>query len=93
MRREQEDPDLGVLGSDRARGVEALGGLRRRHADVHHDEVGLVLADQVFQFGAVGGLGDDRVAGTGKDPGDALAQEDIVIRYDHPPAGHFGGIM
>ena len=54
---------------------------------------GLVLADQVFQFGTVGGLGDDLVAGTGKDPGDTLAQEDIVIRYDHPPAGHFGGMM
>ena len=45
------------------------------------------------KFGAVPAWPTTVETGTGKDPGDALAQEDIVIRYDHPPAGHFGGIM
>jgi hypothetical protein len=46
VRGENENCNRGVLGTDHACGVEALGRVGRRHPDVHDHEVRPVLADE-----------------------------------------------
>ena len=53
----------GQLGADDARRLQALVGVRGRHADVDHDDVGAVRADLAQQVVAVAGLADDLEAG------------------------------
>src|SRR5690349_24247471 len=60
VRREDEEADLGELLADRSRRVEPLGRVRRRHANVHDRELGLVLADELEKLGGVARLSDDR---------------------------------
>jgi hypothetical protein len=85
---EHEDRDVRLLGADRARGVEALGRVRRRHADVDDRQVGPLRAHQRQQLGRVRGLPDDLEAGTLEHAGEPLAQEVVVVRQDHSRHRH-----
>ena len=58
----------------------------RRHADVDDREVGIVLGDDGEQRLGVADAGDDVVTGVLEQAGEALAQEDGVLR-DHDPHG------
>ncbi len=71
--REEEDADLGELGSDCARCVKALGRVRGRHADIQHHNVGDVRPYEFVERRRVVGLGDDVVSGSGQDSRDPLA--------------------
>src|SRR5262249_36350960 len=74
--------DLWKFRADRLRGIETLGGVGGRHADVQHDELWEVLAHQPHQLGHVARLADELKARTLEQAGDALTYEQIVIR-DH----------
>ena len=72
--------------ADLVRGLDPLVGLRRRHADVHDRDVGLVLVDRGEQLLRVGRLGDDLDALAAHERRDALAQQPAVVG-DHDPHG------
>jgi hypothetical protein len=79
---------------------QALGGVTRRHPDVHQDEVGPLLPDQVQQPRRVAALADHVEAGALKQACQTLAQENVIVGqrdpdpilshlYDHcPPLGN-----
>ena len=60
VRRQHQDAGARKLGADHARGLEPLGLMVRRHADVDDYEVRLVLAHQLEQRGSVACLPDHR---------------------------------
>jgi hypothetical protein len=86
MRREDEDAGLGKLLTNRLRCGEPFGGMRRRHADVDDDELGLVLAHEREQFGRVAGLADDLEVAALEQARQPFAEEDIVVCDDDPRA-------
>jgi signal transduction histidine kinase len=73
VRRREQDPDLGELAADGARGVDDLGGVGRRHADVRDDEVGRPGADRLDQRRGVADAAGHVVAGLAEEAGDPLA--------------------
>ena len=75
-----------MAAADLVRGLDALVGLRRRHADVHDRHVGLVLVDRGEQLLGVGRLGDDLDALAADERRDALAQQPAVVG-DHDAHG------
>src|SRR5438874_10649 len=85
---EQQDADLRELLPDRPRRVETFPGVRRRHPDVDHGHVRDVRSDRLGQRVRVAGLVDDVVARLAQDAGDTLADEDVVVRYDHSALRH-----
>ena len=81
---EHEHPRVGVRGPDLERGPQAVVCVRRRHAYVHHCNVGLVgvhLTDQVL---GVARLGHHVEALLLQQPHHALAQQHRVVRHDYP---------
>jgi hypothetical protein len=56
--------------------------MRRRHADVDHDELRLVLANEPEKLLRLTGLTDDLEVGTLEQAREALAQQDVVVRDD-----------
>ena len=52
---QEHDPRPGVAPAALVCGLDALVGLRRRHADVHYRHVGLVLVDRGEQLLIAGG--------------------------------------
>jgi hypothetical protein len=59
-----------------------------RHPDVHHGEVGAVLANLREQRLGVIDLPDHLEAGALEQAGNALPQEDVVVGYDHSDGVH-----
>ena len=59
-----------------ARRFQALGGVRRRHADVDDRDIRPVARDEVEQPGDVAGLADHLESARGERIGQGLAQED-----------------
>jgi hypothetical protein len=88
MRREEQDPRLGQLLANCCRCVEPLGRVRRWHADVHDNEVRLVLPHQRKELGGVASLPHDLVALVGQQPRDPLTQKNIVVRHHEPAVRH-----
>ena len=84
--REDEDGDVGQLRADRARSLEALGRVRRRHTDVDDRKIGLVQAHEGKEVIPVTGLTDDLEAVPVKQTRDAFPQQEIVVRDDDPHA-------
>ena len=79
---------LGELLADHPRGVEPLGLVVRRHADVDDHEVGRVLTHELEQLG--------RVARPGRRPSnpdpssrlrEPLAEQDVVVRERYADRG------
>ena len=87
VRREDDDRRLGQLLPDRTRRVEALGRVRRRHADVDDGEIGTLLANQGEQLVAVARLPDDLEAEPLEQAREALAEQDVVVGQDGAGAG------
>ena len=78
--------------ADRARRVEALGRVRRRHADVDDGELRPLLAHERDELVAVAGLADDLEAEPLEQAREPLAEQDVVVgeddagaRLGHPP--------
>jgi len=88
MRRQHQDGGLGPLLTDRLRGVQALGRVRRRHADVDHDEVGEEPPDQFQQLGGVTGPAQDLEVGALQQTREALTEQHVIVRYDHTGSAH-----
>ncbi len=86
--REQEDPDLRELGADRSSGVDPLPRVRRRHADVHHRQIGPLGAYQPLEGCRIRGMPDDLVARTHQQTRDPLAKEDIIVCHHDPQPTH-----
>ena len=82
-------PTAGWLSLERAGGVEALGGVGRRHPDVDHDDVGRVGAHGVEQRLRVPDLGGHREPGVGEQPAPGPAGT-APRRRRSPPAGPAG---
>src|SRR5262249_40228190 len=80
--REQEHPDVWMLGADLDGGACALVGLRRRHPDVDDRDVGLPGRDCPTQRVGVADLGDDVDAVVDENVRNALPQEQGVVS-DH----------
>ncbi len=80
---EDHDADAGVRGPDRLGGADALVGAGRRHPDVGHDDVGLVLGhegeERIEVFAGADHL--DVVVGV-EEPGDRLADQIVVFGDD-----------
>ena len=74
----------GQLRADHPRGLQALGGLRRRHPDVDDSQVGPGRTDQGEQPGSVPRLAGDVEPGTVEQAGETFAQQDIVVG-EHDP--------
>ena len=83
MRREDEDADLREVGADCLRGIEPLGRMGGRHANVEHDQLWTVLANQSHQLGHIARQTDNLKSRRFEEAGNALAQEDIVVCDDH----------
>jgi hypothetical protein len=56
------------------------------HPDVHDDQVGTLLPDRCDELGGVAGLGHYVEAGAIEQAGQALAEQDIIIRERYPGA-------
>src|SRR3954451_487404 len=84
--REQHDAHVRMAAADLVRGLDALVGLRRRHADVDDGHIGLVLVHRREQLVGARGLGDDFDAPAPYERRDALAHERAVVR-DHDAHG------
>ena len=78
--RQHQDRDLGKLGPDDPGRVEALGRVVGRHPDVHDHQVGMLLPDRGEELGGVAGLGHHVEAGAIEQAGQALAEQDIIVR-------------
>src|SRR4051812_42225664 len=72
--------------ADLMRGLDALVGLGRRHADVHDRDVGLVLVDRLEQLVGARRLGDDVDPLAAEERRDPLADQRAVVR-DHDAHG------
>ena len=83
MRGEHEDADRRKLCADRLRGIETLGRMGRGHANVQHDQLWKVLANQRHQLGHIARQAHDLKSRRFEEAGYALAQEDIVVGDDH----------
>jgi hypothetical protein len=73
-------PVAGNSLADLPGGVQSFGGVRRRHPDVQHDQVGRQVADQRENPRAVAGLPDDLKPRPLEQAGQPLAEEDVVLR-------------
>src|SRR5439155_20549926 len=82
--REHEDAGIRHLFADLARRPQALVGMRRRHADVDHRDVGLVRSGLAYQLLPVASLPDHLEAGLLEQPHDTFAQQHGVFGDDHP---------
>jgi hypothetical protein len=80
VRRQDEDPGLGELVTDHARGLEPLGLVIGRHADVDYRHVGLMLTNQGEEAGRVAGLADDLEPGPLEQAQQPFAEQDVVVR-------------
>jgi hypothetical protein len=80
--RQDEHAERGVARAQGQRGAQAVVGVGGGHADVDHDDIGLVRPGLAGEVVRVGGHGDDVQAGPGQDAGDALAQQGGVFRHD-----------
>ncbi len=86
--------DPGELGADHPGRVQPFGGMAGWHPDVHDDQIGMLLPDRGHEFRGVAGLGGHFEAGTIEQAGQALAEQDVVVREGHPGAaaahsGHY----
>ena len=86
--RQDEDPDLGELGADRSRGVEAFPGLRRRHPDVDDNEIRNVSADSSHERWLIACLLDHVEPSTGQQAGDPFAQQHVVLSDNYAAFRH-----
>ena len=80
-----------MLLADLAGRVQALGGVGRGHADVHHHQLGRLVGDQGQQLAGVAGLAHDLEPRALEQAGQPLAQQDVVLGQDHPNAGRRHG--
>ena len=86
---EDDDADRRLVLAQPCRGLDAFVGAGRGHAYVGHHDVGLVLGDELQQFGKVGGDADELEVVLGLDqPRDSLAQQRVVLRQDDPDQRH-----
>jgi hypothetical protein len=85
--RQHEHAGRGEALADLLGGAQALVGLRRRHADVHHGHVRLVHGDVAQQVLGRPRLRDDLEARLGEQPGDALAEQHRVVREHYAHVG------
>ncbi|HSD80007.1 MAG TPA: hypothetical protein VLB47_05075, partial [Solirubrobacteraceae bacterium] len=83
---QHQHAEVRVLLLDVRGGPCPLVGERRRHADVEHHEVGPVASHPGPQVAGVSARGDDLVAAVHEEPGEALAQQDLVLG-DHDSHG------
>ena len=70
--------------------LQPLGGVRGRHPDVGHYQIGPGLTGQRKQLCAVTCLPHHLIAGAVEQTGQALAEQDIVLGQHHPRPGHDG---
>src|SRR4051795_3822685 len=83
---EEHDAHAGMAAADLVRGLDALVGLGRGHADVHDGHVGLVKVDRGQQLIRVRRLRDHVDALAAHEGRDALAQQAAVVG-DHDAHG------
>src|SRR4051812_36576839 len=83
---EEHDAHVGMAAADLVRGLNALVGLGRRHADVHDGHIGQMLVDCREQLVGVRRFRHDFDALAAHERRDALAQQRAVIR-DHDAHG------
>ena len=81
---QHQHSDLGELGAEDPGRVQALGRMVRRHPDVHDDQVGMLLPDRRDELRGIARLGGHLEARAIEQAGHALAEQDIVVREDHP---------
>jgi hypothetical protein len=93
MRREHEDADLREFCANRLGGVQTLGRMGGGHANVKHDELWTVPANQPHELGRIGRQTDDLKARRLEQAGDALAQEEVVVCDHHTEVSHGGVIL
>src|SRR5262249_14714374 len=84
--RQDEHAEPRVARPQVTRRAQALVRVRRRHADVHDCDVGVLVRDLAEQLLGVAGLADDVEAGLGEQPGDAFAEQQGIVG-DHDPHG------
>jgi len=70
---EDHDGQGGIVGAQRDRRPQAIVGHAGRHADVGHDQVGVVRGDGVHQVSGVADRGDDVELEPGQDADEPLA--------------------
>jgi hypothetical protein len=78
--RQHQHAHLGVFGADAPGGVQALAGVGRGHADVHHDRVRWVDADQREQPLGVASLGGHLDAAAIEHPHQAASSPSTWVR-------------
>lgn len=88
MRREHEDADLREFCANRLSSLETLGRMGGGHANVQHDQLWTVLANQRHQLRGIGRQTDDLEARRFEQASDALAQEEVVVCDHHTEVSH-----
>jgi hypothetical protein len=84
VRGQHEDTDLRALAPQLQRRVQALGRVRRRHADVQHDHLGLQVAYEHPQLGDIAGLPGDLEAMPVEQGGEPFPQQHVVLGQHEP---------
>jgi len=72
VRRQDQDRGVRVLLADLVGGVQAFGGVGRRHPDIDDDQLGPLLADHLKKPRRIAGLADHVEARTFEQAGHAL---------------------
>jgi hypothetical protein len=81
---EHQDPGLGVVAAEMEGGPQPLVGVRRRHPDIHHGDVGPMLCHGCEQGVAVGHGGAHLVTAVLEQPDETLPHQGGVLG-DHDP--------
>jgi hypothetical protein len=87
VRGQDQDGDIRELGPDQAGRVKPLGGIIRRHPDIHDGQFRLMLPDQRDELRPITALADHDKPGLFEQAGQALPEEDVVVGQRDPDAG------
>ena len=82
--REDQNPDVRLLGAYLLRGAQAIVGVPGRHLDVGDDHVGLVGAGLADQVGRVGSYAGDLEPRLLEDRHDPFENQRLILSDDHP---------
>ena len=87
VRGQDQDGDVRELGPDHTGRVEPLGGMIRRHPDIHDGQFRLMLPDQRDELRPITASADHDKTGLFEQAGQALPEEDVVVGQCDPDAG------
>jgi hypothetical protein len=88
MRRQHHDARARKLLTDHPRRLQTLGGMRRRHPDINHHQLGRLLTNQPQELRPITGLPHHHKTRPLQQTGQTLPQQNVILSQDHPQPTH-----